>query len=366
MVAVTSMVGCHLIGGVTDLEYVADAAGGSGATSSGPSTGGGTAGGGGEGLTGPCESGDTIDCYTGPDGTRDEGPCTGGVAVCVDEAWGVCEGEVLPQPEICDNGIDEDCDGQDAPLNTTCLSDAGLVARYFIDEGMSGAATGQVFDSGPDGEHLQIFPVGAQPDWWVFDGGIGLRWNAASTGGRVSKSSSEWVMDELDGSKTATLEILVQGSSSNTAGLFIGGLWADSYQLSFWIDNLFTVYVHAGLGEAGRWSHPSGATTLWGSTAPPRLLHAVYDSAQADPAERLVLYVDGVRGTVESGPLVAQDQALAFPFPPTITFGNVPGNDNTTAMSGIVAYMAIYKEALSEDRIADHATILAQGHDGVR
>jgi hypothetical protein len=53
------------------------------------------------------------DCYTGPAGTAGVGLCRPGTRTCLDSGtWSVCSGEIRPSPEICGNGIDEDCDGE--------------------------------------------------------------------------------------------------------------------------------------------------------------------------------------------------------------------------------------------------------------
>jgi len=68
---------------------------------------------------GECAPGDTAECYHGPSGTKGVGPCKAGIAVCAESGyWGPCDGEVLPKPEICGNGIDEDCNGADGTLET--------------------------------------------------------------------------------------------------------------------------------------------------------------------------------------------------------------------------------------------------------
>lgn len=58
----------------------------------------------------PCLVGASAGCYAGSAETRDVGPCRAGRITCVNSHWGLCEGEVLPRGEICDD-VDQDCDG---------------------------------------------------------------------------------------------------------------------------------------------------------------------------------------------------------------------------------------------------------------
>ena len=58
-----------------------------------------------------CTSGDTRDCYGGPPDTRGRGACGSGRQTCSGDAWGECLGDTTPVAEVCDGGIDEDCDG---------------------------------------------------------------------------------------------------------------------------------------------------------------------------------------------------------------------------------------------------------------
>ena len=51
-----------------------------------------------------------LPCYTGPEGTLGVGACKPGVPVCAGNNMLSCEGQVLPEPEYC-NQIDDDCDG---------------------------------------------------------------------------------------------------------------------------------------------------------------------------------------------------------------------------------------------------------------
>lgn len=50
-------------------------------------------------------------CYKGPANTSGVGVCVSGTQLCDKGAWGECNGEILPQTEVC-NGKDDNCDGQ--------------------------------------------------------------------------------------------------------------------------------------------------------------------------------------------------------------------------------------------------------------
>ncbi|MBI2895469.1 MAG: hypothetical protein HYY06_18075 [Deltaproteobacteria bacterium] len=63
-----------------------------------------------------CDDGAEQPCYRGHSSTRGMGGCRDGVQACdaTDPEfphWGACEGDMLPRDEVCDDGVDNDCDG---------------------------------------------------------------------------------------------------------------------------------------------------------------------------------------------------------------------------------------------------------------
>lgn len=67
-----------------------------------------------------CTPGDTKECYEGPSNTKGVGICAAGVATCVVDGtdWSECVGQVIPQAEICGDGIDQNCSGEDDTVDT--------------------------------------------------------------------------------------------------------------------------------------------------------------------------------------------------------------------------------------------------------
>jgi hypothetical protein len=107
----------------------------------------------------PCDptSYKPTDCYTGPVGTNGKGFCQTGTRSCTKEGtFTACEGEITPQPEVC-NLADDDCDGiiddlpeiADAAVLGYCTSPAcasggfadAAITCWGPDPGVCGAGT---------------------------------------------------------------------------------------------------------------------------------------------------------------------------------------------------------------------------------
>jgi len=60
-----------------------------------------------------CNPGDNQACYTGPAGTENVGFCKDGTRTCnaSGDGYGPCIGQILPEAEVCSDGIDHDCNG---------------------------------------------------------------------------------------------------------------------------------------------------------------------------------------------------------------------------------------------------------------
>ncbi len=114
-----------------------------------------------------CELGETRSCYDGPDGTEGVADCKEGTQTCIDTEFGVgwspCEGQVLPEPELCD-GEDYDCDGD---ADTGCACDIGATrACYGGPSETAGVGLCQ------EGQQICLARDGGGSDWGACDGEV--------------------------------------------------------------------------------------------------------------------------------------------------------------------------------------------------
>ncbi|MBN1771175.1 MAG: hypothetical protein JXB32_07950, partial [Deltaproteobacteria bacterium] len=130
-----------------------------------------------DGSTDEGNPGGGAGCYSGPAGTEGVGVCEGGVVRCLLGAL-VCDGEVLPTAEDCNN-LDDDCDTEtDEGLTSgaTCGSDVGecstgtnrCVAGAWVCEGEVGPETEicDLLDNDCDTATDEGNPGGGLPCGW--------------------------------------------------------------------------------------------------------------------------------------------------------------------------------------------------------
>lgn len=76
--------------------------------------------------------GERRSCYAGPTGSAGVGVCRAGSQVCqrIDGrlTWGQCNDMIVPNFEICSNGIDDDCDGE---VDEGCLCTLGATRECY-------------------------------------------------------------------------------------------------------------------------------------------------------------------------------------------------------------------------------------------
>ena len=128
-----------------------------------------------------CRLGETRTCYSGPADSLGYGMCRAGSQSCTagtDGApgWGPCTGERTPDPEVCFDGVDGDCDG---------VIDDGCICREGT---MRGCYAGPAETRG-----VGLCTDGVQT-CAIASGGAGADWGAC-TGGRLPASE---LCDGLD------------------------------------------------------------------------------------------------------------------------------------------------------------------------
>jgi len=140
-----------------------------------------------------CQSGTSRACYSGPEGTQGVGVCSAGTQTCQSPGWTACSGEVLPAEEQCDNGLDDDCDGE---------ADEGCERTFAVGECVeaeSGELTAPMATASNSGA----------------SGGIYV----ASTAGNAGVASFEFSVDEAG---DYVLQARVVGPSGSSNSFFVG------------------------------------------------------------------------------------------------------------------------------------------------
>lgn len=121
-----------------------------------------------------CVPDTTQACFEGPPSTNGVGICRGGIQTCqADGTHGACQGQVLPQTEICGNSIDEDCDGQDLvcpPVNNPPTITSTPATAATVDQVYNYDADA----TDPDAGDTLVYSLKTKPTGMTIDAITGL------------------------------------------------------------------------------------------------------------------------------------------------------------------------------------------------
>ncbi|MEZ4295350.1 MAG: hypothetical protein R3B70_10275 [Polyangiaceae bacterium] len=184
----------------------------------------------------PATGGRTIPCYDGPPGTDGVGLCMAGTTTCVDGKPQPCVGQVLPQQEICDNAVDEDCNGftscggavQQAMLFTGTGQNrlqgvlAGPSGELYVTGkfASSGSIGGCEFGSGTPGAFVAKLDPTLKCEWVASVAGAG---SGTTLSQLVFFQGDVWAVGSVDGTATVNADdTMAMLSPSQTDAMVIG------------------------------------------------------------------------------------------------------------------------------------------------
>jgi hypothetical protein len=260
-------------------------------------------------------------------------------------------GGCSPEPEVCGNDVDENCNGR-AP---DCIVDDGLVARYYIDEAAAGPGPGLLQDAAPDPLPLTILDDGGEPVFVEIAGSRALAWETLDASGRAAVTSTGTKLETmLQGSPSATIEVVVAIESPSSAGAVIFH-FADSYFTLFMPRAAFVELQWKNGIVIGRWQ-------LALVSSERTVLHAVLDTTEDEADARVTLYAAGapVRPAAGATP-PALDETIDLAPSDTFVLGNA--DDDARSFRGRLHYAAVYASALSASDVMTNAAILEADDD---
>ncbi len=134
-----------------------------------------------EGCSGSCVTGSVKTCYSGPQGTQGQGICREGIQVCQQGVWGACLLQVLPSTELCNNGIDDDCNGK----IDDCKSEG--INESSPEQTADGGPTEGLPEAPPKERAKVVEPCPVCSVVWAF-AALEIMFARIASGGRVSPS----------------------------------------------------------------------------------------------------------------------------------------------------------------------------------
>lgn len=256
--------------------------------------------------------------------------------------------------------------GLDCARGPSCLTDDGLVARYFLDEAATGSAPTQVEDAAQAPMPLAL-TYGPEMSF-AADGAAhsGLSWTAAGADGRASALiDGTKIQSALQGTTAGTIEAVLRIAEVVEGGSRIVHIGTGSE------GGRFTLRSETP-GQIVLWWNGDFCGGAWDAELPERaVVHGVFDSTVQEPAaDRVRLYVNGVPARrIDS---VSGYCGMHVSVPPLGTTLDLPDGRHLVlgnreiggrTFSGALYYAALYARALTAAEIERHATALLQSDD---
>jgi hypothetical protein len=246
--------------------------------------------------------------------------------------------------------------GADSTGAPPLLHDCGLLSRHYLDEAASGNTPSLALDAGPNGLDLDLDYGGGNMAYAEVAGHRGLSWAQAGGSGVAATPIEGTAFAGLDTQTMATVEVVVELGAVDSNGSRLVHIGGGSEGGVFTLASDLADELHFRFNgvERGDWPMDFAAR---GRT----VVHAVVDTAQPTDADRIRLYVDGVR-VVGLGSFPGQFAALAIdPVGRHFALGNrlIGGR----SFVGTLFYAATYGCALTDQEIADNVAILELDDD---
>ncbi len=241
------------------------------------------------------------------------------------------------------------------------LVDDGLVARYYLDEAAEGQSPTEALDAAPDPLPLAITYVNLGVEEFMTyledeDGNRGLAFAAIGHDDRASVAiDGTKISASLHGGKTVTYEVVadIQGVSLSTSRLSHIGL-DTGHTLSFETSSL--TRLRFALNEHGTGAVPVNLPSLGRA-----VFHAVLDTAQTEPADRVRTYVNGGKQPIVTGTPPTLDEIIDLGIGRHYVIGNREIGERT--IKGAIYYSAIYSIPLTDEQILQNVALLLVDDD---
>ncbi len=237
------------------------------------------------------------------------------------------------------------------------LIDRGLLARYYLDEAVSGDDPPDAFDAAVDPINLTMGYDGGQP---MFvnprRSQTGLRFFTAMAPGSAAADVNDTKLEQPLEATTATIEVVVQiDQASQTPGDLAQLVWIGTS------GNDGRLALSAGM-VGFRLAYNDSLRTAWDVPMHARqVVTMVVDTGAEVAADRTKLYVDGVLVPGTSGDPPGKDATISIPNQAWIVLGNKLAQSHS--FRGVLYYAAVYDVAMPAEDVAHNAMVLAVDDD---